>query len=116
MVVWCPVFAFGLQSICWELFSEHYLPKVLKLAGIAQKGFTRIAASQIIHAASLLAAENNSFKGKLLNAYFELCQDAIPSIRKSTLTNLKSLFQKVEPSEVENIFFCEVLCYIQLCN
>lgn len=106
---WTPAFCHGIKHIELDFFSGSFLGKTLKLAGISQKGFQRIAASQIIIAATNVACEKNVLANEILQAYFELCQDAIPSIRKSALGNLKYLLQKIEATKVESIFFAELI-------
>jgi len=96
----------------WQSFVDRHLAKVLKMAGLESTCVSRNAAAQIITAASIMAAEKKQFETLLFHHYLDLCQDSDISIRKNTLSNLKFLFQKIEPSEVERLFFSELITHL----
>ena len=93
----------------WGGFVEKLLPKVLKLAGLGSTCVSRHAASQMVTAAAIISAEKKCIEKLLLHPYMELCQDSDVIIRKSALSNLKLIFQKVEPSEVERLFYPDLV-------
>ncbi len=96
----------------WPAFSERLLPRVLKQAGLGYTSVTRNAAAQIVTAAAIVACERKVLEKTLLRPYLELCQDSDVTIRKTTLNNLKLIFQKVEPSDVEGLFFGELVTHL----
>ena len=96
----------------WGSFSERLLPKVLKLAGLEHTLVSRNAAAKIITAAIILAAEKKVLKSTLLHPYMEICQDSDVLLRKTALSNLKLFLPKVEPSEVERLFFSELVMHL----
>eukprot|EP01022_Parablepharisma_sp_SALTPOND_P007158 TRINITY_DN1290_c0_g1_i15.p1 TRINITY_DN1290_c0_g1~~TRINITY_DN1290_c0_g1_i15.p1 ORF type:complete len:715 (-),score=72.02 TRINITY_DN1290_c0_g1_i15:7827-9971(-) len=109
---WYPAFCIGLRAMNWSTFTEKLLPKVVKLAGLESTYVSRTAAANIVTAASIIAAEKRVLEKFLLHPYMELCQDSDVIIRKTALSNLKLIFQKVEPSEVERLFFAELLIHL----
>jgi len=96
----------------WSAFSEKLLPKVFKLAALEYTSVSRNAAAQIMTAAAIVAAEKKAIEGTVLYPYMELCQDSDMIIRKTVLNNLKLIFQKVEPSEVERLFFSDLVMHL----
>ncbi len=62
----------------------------------------------MVTAAAVVAAECKQLQGPLLRTYLDLCQDTDVVIRKAALNNLKLLFPRVDPAEVEPLFFAEV--------
>lgn len=107
--MWFPIVCIGIRSIDWQMFNDKILPKAYKLAGFVQTANTRNAAAQIIISACIIAAEKKKLENsKLLQSYFDLCQESDINIRKSALNTLKILFEKIEKSNVESMFFSEV--------
>lgn len=92
----------------WKIFLSKTLPKIIKMAGLGQTCVSRYAASQMVTAAAIIAAEKKSLEGSILQAYNDFCQDSNTAIRKKALSNWKLLFHKLNPSEVEYLFFSEV--------
>jgi len=109
---WYPAFCLGLNFMDWTSFTEKLFPKVLKLARLESTYCSRLAACNIMTAASIIAAEKKCFEKLLLHPYMELCQDSDVVIRKTALGNLKLIIQKVEPSEVERMFFAELMVHL----
>ncbi len=93
----------------WTAFSDKLLPKVLEQAGLGYTCVSRNAAAQIVTAATIISAERRTLEKTLLRPYLELCQDSDVVIRKTALNNLKLIFQKTEPAEVERLFFSELV-------
>ena len=109
---WYPAFCIGIRSMDWNSFVDKLLPKILKLAGLQSTYVSRTAAANIVTAAAIIAAEKKALEKLLLHPYMELCQDSDVILRKTALTNLKLIFQKVEPSEVERLFFKDILDHL----
>ena len=70
------------------------------MAGLDYTRVSRYAATQMVTAAAIIAAEKKAFN--------EFCQDSDVTIRKKALSDWKLLFQKLDPYEVEPLFFEEV--------
>jgi hypothetical protein len=78
------------------------------MAGLDYTRVSRYAATQMVTAAALIATEKKAFDGSLLQAFNEFCQDSDVTIRKKALSDWKLLFKKMDPYEVEPLFFEEV--------
>ena len=106
---WYPVFCVGLPLMSWELFIEKFLPLLLTMASLESTFVNRNAAVHILAAAALISAEKNEFEKNIYHHYMQLCQDTDIVIKKVALNNLKFIIPKVKPSEVEKLFFGEVV-------
>ena len=91
----------------WKLFLDKFHPWVVNMAGLHSTYVNRIAAVNIMCAASVVSAEKKCFEKLFLRSYMELCTDPDLDIRKTALTNLKFIMQKLEPSSVEKTFSAE---------
>ncbi len=105
--MWCPTFCVGIRAIDWSTFSSRLLPQTFRLVGLGHTYISRNAGADMITSAAVVAAEHQQLKGEILHRYLELCQDTDVVIRKAALSNLKLLFQRVAPSEVEALFYAE---------
>lgn len=100
----------------WSYFVEKFLPRLKKMAGLGSTHVTRNAASSILAAAAVIAAEKKELEKSLLHSFMQLCQDSNVIIRKTALSNLKYIIPKVEPSEVERLFFSELTEHLKDLN
>lgn len=111
--LWHPVFCAGIPSMTWRYFEEKFLPRLKKMAGLGSTHVTRNAAASMLAAAAVLAAEKKELEKTLLHSFMQLCQDSNVIIRKTALKNLRRIIPKVEPSEVERLFFAELVEHLK---
>eukprot|EP00826_Nyctotherus_ovalis_P016301 TRINITY_DN14712_c0_g3_i4.p1 TRINITY_DN14712_c0_g3~~TRINITY_DN14712_c0_g3_i4.p1 ORF type:complete len:594 (-),score=123.58 TRINITY_DN14712_c0_g3_i4:454-2235(-) len=111
--LWHPVFCAGIASMTWKYFEEKFLPRLKKMAGLGSTHVTRNAAANMLAAAAVLAAEKKELERTLLHSFMQLCQDSNVIIRKTALNNLRRIIPKVEPSEVERLFFAELVEHLK---
>jgi len=111
--LWYPVFCVGIASMNWGCFVEKFLPKIKKMAGLGSTHVTRNAAGNVLAAAAVIAAEKKELEKSLLSPFMQLCQDSNVVIRKTALNNLKYIIPNIEPSEVERLFFTELVEHLK---
>jgi hypothetical protein len=97
----------------WQLFKEKFVPRILKMAGLDSTYVNRNAAGNILAAAVTFSAEKGVPEKLVLKPYMELCLDSSVGIRKLALTNLKFIIEKTLISEVERIFFNDLLVHLK---
>jgi len=107
--IWYPVFCIGIRAMNWELFITKVFPKILKMASYESTYVTRNAAANIIIATAIIAAEKQVLEENVLHSYMQLCQDSDNDLRKMALTRLKLVFKFIEPPEIEQLFFGELM-------
>eukprot|EP00826_Nyctotherus_ovalis_P049454 TRINITY_DN5986_c0_g1_i26.p1 TRINITY_DN5986_c0_g1~~TRINITY_DN5986_c0_g1_i26.p1 ORF type:complete len:361 (+),score=53.58 TRINITY_DN5986_c0_g1_i26:586-1668(+) len=104
---WHPVFCIGIQLMDWDLFTNNFLPRILKMAGLESTYVNRSAAAKMLAAAASVAARKGLLQ-KLLRPYKELCLDSNVGIRKLALSNLRYIIENTKPSEMESVFLHEL--------
>jgi hypothetical protein len=102
---WSSVFCQGLPLLNWKVYTERFLPLVLKMADLSHTPVSRMAAAHIIAATVNIEVEHDKVSSTVLQAYLALCQDTSLAIRKDMLANLHILLPKVRnESDLETLF------------
>ena len=114
--MWDPVFCSSIPLINWKLYTEKYLPLILKMADMNHTIVTRRAAANILASSLNESAENHLPTKNLLNAFISLCQDTDMRMRKSMLKNYHILLNVLKDRYLEAQFFSEVLINVRIVN